>query len=99
MKGSFSKIWGGKKKDWRLSGGTAMLFFLSGAVAAVDEGLVLLQPGWAVLSWHLHLDVELLQRLFQLLLVPGVVRSYGVMEQDELVMQHFHLCGRRKRRR
>lgn len=72
---------------------------LSGAVAAVNEGLVLFQPGRAVLSRHLQLDVELLQRLFQLLLVPSVVRSYGVMEEDELVMQHFHLCGHRKRRR
>lgn len=66
-------------------------------MVAVNEGLVLFQPGWTVLSWHFQLDVELLQCLFQLLLVSSVVRSYGVMEQDELVVQHFHLCGCRKR--
>lgn len=69
----------------------------NGAVAAVKERLVLFQPGRTVPSWHFQLDVELLQRLFQLLLVSGVVRSYGIVEQDELVMQYFHLCGRRKR--
>lgn len=63
----------------------------------MNEGLVLFQPGWTVLSWHFQLDVELLQCLFQLLLVSSVVRSYGVMEQDELVMQYFHLCGRREK--
>lgn len=63
----------------------------------VNEGLVLLQPGRTVTSWHFQLDVELLQCLFQLLLVSSVVRSYGIMEQDELVMQYFHLCGYRKR--
>lgn len=72
-------------------------FFQNGAVAAVNEGLVLFQPGRTVPSWHFQLDVELLQRLFQLLLVSGVVRSYGIVEQGELVMQYFHLCGRRRR--
>lgn len=63
----------------------------------MSEGLVLFQPGWTVVSWHFQLDVELLECLFQLLLVSSVVRSYGVMEKDELVVQHFHLCGCRKR--
>lgn len=61
------------------------------------KGLVLLQPGRTVTSWHFQLDVELLQCLFQLLLVSSVVRSYSIVEQDELVMQYFHLCGCRKR--
>lgn len=97
LKGSYSKIrikrglqiiW----RNWRF-----VFFFQSGATVAVNEGLVLFQPGWTVLSWHFQLDVELLQCLFQLLLVSSVVRSYGVMEQDELVMQYFHLCGRREK--
>lgn len=66
-------------------------------MVAVNQGLVLLQPGRTVASWHFQLDVELLQCLFQLLLVSSVVRSYSIVEQDELVMQYFHLCGRRKR--
>lgn len=69
--------------------------FHSRAMGAVNEGLVLFQPGGTVLPWHFQLDVELLQCLFQLLLVSSVVRSYGVMEQDELVVQYFHLCGHR----
>lgn len=64
---------------------------------AVNGGLVLFQPGRTVPSWHFQLDVELLQCLFQLLLVPSVVRRYSIVEQDELVMQYFHLCGCRKR--
>lgn len=71
--------------------------FHNGAMVVVNEGLVLFQPGRTVLSWHFQLDVELLQCLFQLLLVSSIVRSYGIMEQDELVMQYFHLCGCRKR--
>lgn len=57
---------------------------------------MLFQPGWTVPTWHFQLDVELLQSLFQLLLVSSVVCSYGIMEQDELVMQNFHLCGSTK---
>lgn len=53
---------------------------------AVNQGLVLFQPGRTVASWHFQLDVELLQCLFQLLLVSSVVRSYSIVEQDELVM-------------
>lgn len=68
-----------------------------GAMVAVTQGLVLFQPGRTVASWHFQLDVKLLQCLFQLLLVSSVVRSYSIMEQDELVMQYFHLCGWRKR--
>lgn len=71
--------------------------FRRGAAAARDEGLVLFQPGWVVVSGRFQLDVELLERLFQLLLVSSVVRSDGVVEQDELVVQHFHLCGRREK--
>lgn len=66
-------------------------------MVAVNQRLVLLQPGRTVASWHFQLDVELLQCLFQLLLVSSVVRSDSIVEQDELVMQYFHLCGCRKR--
>lgn len=60
------------------------------------EWLVLFQPRWTVPTWHFQLDVELLECLFQLLLVSSVVRSYGVVEQDELVVQYLHLFGSRK---
>lgn len=57
---------------------------------------MLFQPGWTVATWHFQLDVELLQCLFQLLLIPSIVCSYGIVEQDELVVQYFHLRGSRK---
>lgn len=57
---------------------------------------MLFQPGWTLATRHFQLDVELLQCLFQLLLVPRVVRRYGVVEQDELVVQHLHLRGGKK---
>lgn len=58
---------------------------------------MLFQPGWTVPTWHFQLDVELLECLFQLLLVSSVVRSYGIVEQDELVMQHLYLFGEREK--
>lgn len=55
---------------------------------------MLFQPRWTVPTWHFQLDVELLECLFQLLLVvSGVVRGDGIVEQDELVVQHLHLFG------
>lgn len=67
----------------------------------LDEGrrrLLLFKPGWTLATRHFQLDVELLQCLFQLLLVPSIVRRYSVMEQDELVVQHLHLRGSNERR-
>lgn len=58
---------------------------------------MLFQPRWTVPTWHFQLDVELLECLFQLLLVSSVVRSYSIVEQDELVMQYLHLFGCRKK--
>lgn len=55
------------------------------------------QPRWTVPTWHFQLDVELLECLFQLLLVSSVVRSYGVVEQDELVMQYLHLFASKEK--
>ena len=52
---------------------------------------MLFQPRWSVPTWHFQLDVELLECLFQLLLVSSVVRGDGVVEQDELVVQYLHL--------
>lgn len=54
---------------------------------------MLFKPRWAVPTWHFQLDVELLERLFQLLLVSSIVCSDSIVEQDELVVQHFHLFG------
>ena len=59
---------------------------------------MLFQPRGTVPTWHFQLDVELLERLFQLLLVSGIVRSDGVVEQDELVMQHLHLWEPKKKK-
>lgn len=61
--------------------------------------LVLFQPGWTVPTWRFQLDVELLECLFQLLLVSSIVRSYGIVEHDELVMQYLHLFQSRERKR
>lgn len=58
---------------------------------------MLFQPGWTVPTRHFQLDVELLECLFQLLLVSSVVRSDGVVEQDELVVQYLHLFGSKER--
>lgn len=58
---------------------------------------MLFQPGRTLAARHFQLDVELLQCLFQLLLVPRVVRCDGVVEQDELVVQHLHLRGGNER--
>lgn len=60
------------------------------------ECLVLFQPGGTVTTWHFQLDVELFECLFQLLLVSSVVCSYGIVEQDELVMQYLHLQEQKK---
>lgn len=60
------------------------------------EWLVLFQPRWTVPTRNFQLDVELLECLFQLLLVSGVVRSNGIVEQDELVVQYLHLLQEKK---
>lgn len=52
---------------------------------------MLFQPGGTFPARHFQLDVELLESLLQLLLVPSVVCSYSIVEEDELVMQHLHL--------
>lgn len=62
-----------------------------------EEWLVLFQPWWHVTARHFQLDVELLERLFQLLLVPCIVRSYCIVEEDELVVQNLHLMTDEKR--
>lgn len=56
---------------------------------------MLLQPRWTFPAWHFQLDVELLEGLFQLLLVSSVVCSDSIVEQGELVMQYLYLFGRR----
>lgn len=52
---------------------------------------MLLQPRWRIPAGHFQLDVELLERLIQLLLVSCIVCRDGIVEEDQLVVQHFHL--------
>ena len=54
---------------------------------------LLLQPGGLVGSGGLQLDVELLQRLLQLLLVAREVGGDGVVEEEELLVHDLHLGG------
>lgn len=62
------------------------------------EWLVLFQPRRTVPAWHFQLDVELLECLFQLLLISSIVCSDGIVEQDELIMQNFHLRQQERQR-
>lgn len=52
---------------------------------------LLLQPGRFVSSWRFELYVELLEGLFQLLLVPSEVGRDGIVEKEKLLVHHFHL--------
>ena len=58
---------------------------------------LLLQPGGLVGSGGLQLDVELLQRLLQLLLVAREVGGDGVVEEEELLVHDLHLGGGEER--
>lgn len=58
-------------------------------------GSLLLQPGGLLGARGLELDVELLEGLLKLLLVPGKVRRDGVVEQQQLLVHHLDLGERR----
>lgn len=68
-----------------------------GRGGALSRGIsLLLQPGGLVGPRGPQLDVELVQRLLQLLLVAGKVRRDGVVEEEELLVHDLHLEDRRR---
>lgn len=54
-------------------------------------GSLLLQPGGLLSTRGLQLDVELLESLLQLLLVPSEVGRNGVVKEQELLVHHLDL--------
>jgi len=49
------------------------------------------QPRRFVGPWWFEFNVELLEGLFQLLLVSSKVGRDGIMEQQKLLVHHFYL--------
>lgn len=91
------KVWEAATVQWKGKGGfcsfCSIQHFMSNWANFVSkkECLVLFKPRRTIRTRHFQLDVELLECLFQLLLVSSIIGSYGIMEQDELVVQHLHL--------
>lgn len=56
--------------------------------------LLFFKPGWSICSRSFQLDVELFKCLFKLLLIPSKVRCNGIVEQNELIVQHLNLQAR-----
>ena len=55
------------------------------------SGSLLFEPGGLLSSWRPQLDVELLQGLLQLFLVPSKVGGHGIVEEQQLLVHHLDL--------
>jgi hypothetical protein len=62
------------------------------------EVLLFFQPRWGVHSRGFQFDMKLFKCLFKLLLIPSKVGSDGIVEKDQLIVQHFNLWAEQGKR-
>lgn len=60
--------------------------------------LLFFKPGRGICTRSFQFDVELFKCLFKLLLIASKVCRNGVVEQNKLIVQYFHLQARRELR-